>query len=311
MKKIIFYNLLFLILLFFATEICSYIVLSIRYKNDEDLPLKYHLMKHRKIENFGFRPIEYGNPEKGSVLLFGCSYAYGHDLKENQTFSKKLADMTERTVINRAAPAEGPAFMYFQLINTEIIKNIKNIFNEKNINENVKYIIYEYIPGHKIRNEHYRYNLNSEFFKIRYKLKNDKLIYYKPFFPLSHSLFSVIFLEEAQQLKTLRNEEYLKLMTVKLLRESYKLAKQHFPKAKFIILYLPDGQGDVNECVNEEKNLLNSVSNDIKVFAYSDLFPQIGEDKYWLPYDKTHPSALFWEEFTPVLVNALNLTNED
>lgn len=109
------YNLLF----FQQTDRVKYIINSINKENvinwlkwlDYGKKLQtfndtYEQRNYFSVEN---RYKTVGSKNKKPVVIFGCSFAYGEYLKDNQTFGYKLSKQTGRTVYNFAYSGWGPA----------------------------------------------------------------------------------------------------------------------------------------------------------------------------------------------------------
>lgn len=62
--------------------------------------------------------------QKPPIVVFGCSFAQGQFLQDNQTFSYKLAHILKRPVYNRAFPGRGIGLMYWQSIDKGFYKNV-------------------------------------------------------------------------------------------------------------------------------------------------------------------------------------------
>ncbi len=326
-KRIIFINFCVFFVLFLILEICSFFYLYTKYHDEYDRNIglfknfSYHLTKNPTIERLekNLRPVEYRDITKRPIILFGCSFAYGHDLDKNETFSYKLADYSNRTVINRARQGEGPAFMYYQLSNKNIIKSIKDLISPphthlNNINKDVEYVIYVNITGHPIRNFEYRYNFSDNIFRIKYKIKDNQFIENKVLFPFLHSFHTSQLIEKCIENYYYKNPEFIDSVYEKTMIESINLAFKEFPNSKFVILLIPDGKDDAKNY--EEFKTLNykridyimkKVNSDnlivIDVQKYISLKDSV---KYWLPNDN-HPSAQAWEEIVPIIIKNLHI----
>ena len=200
MKKILTINLVILLILLVIIECFAYFKLYNRYKND--IKIYNEIIGKKAIIPMGYkkvttpnendllsnmRPIEYRDVNKRPIILFGCSYTEGFGLEEDETFSKKLANYTNRTVINRGKSGTGIPFLYYQLSNEKVIKELP---------KNSEFIIYTLIPDHFPRLFRYRNFVLTGDHTLRYKIENEQLVIDKPIFKIFHSLFSVILLEE-------------------------------------------------------------------------------------------------------------------
>ncbi len=307
-KKIIFINFLIFLLLLIISEIFSFHYLKTKYNNDI---FRYSKIQNPTNEKYNWlRPVEYRDNSKAPILLFGCSYAYGFELEEDKTFSRKLADYTNRTVVNRAFQAEGPAFMYKQLEDPHVVAEIK----EKLAHIEPTVILYVFISGHPMRTFKYRCFQGAEYFNDRYTIdKNNKLKKNQPNNILSifHSLYTVILIEKIKENIDLKNKDKVNKTNTLLFSESYKKAKKYFPNAKFVIIGYPDGIDDNNISENFKQlqdNLNKEIpNNNIFFIDIYKIFPDIFNRQYWLANDPVHPSAEAWEKLTPIIADKLDL----
>lgn len=310
MKKIIIVNIIAIIFVFSIIEIISYANLYKKYKDaiinynkiinrKTIFPLSYKKVvlpnKNNLLDNF--RPIEKRDKEQKPIVLFGCSYTYGFGLEDNQTFSYKLANATNRTVINRGKSGTGLPFLYYQL-------NDKNIINE--LPKDTEYIIYTLIPDHFARLYRYRNFALTGDHTLRYKIKNDKLVIDKPFLNAIHSLFSVIILEEYLAEKNYQNDSKDFQLFNKLMDESKILINENFKDAKFVILYYK-GPFDTDNTIDKIVEDYVNRNKDITLININEEFPYIQKDKdYWL-LDNDHPSEKAWDLIVPRIIEKLNI----
>lgn len=311
MKKKIIVNLSIILVIFIIVELLSCVVLSKKYGNNikdyvkitQNKNIKIPLMKYSKTElpskkwlYENLRPIEYRNQDKQPIILFGCSYTYGFGLKENETFSRKLADYTNRTVINRGKSGTGIPFLYYQLNDEELINQLP---------KNSEYIIFTLIPDHFPRLFRYRNFVLTGDHTLRYKIKDNKLVVDKPLSPVLHSLFTSIIIEEYLAEKNGQNRTKVDKLFKKLMEESYIKIKKEFQNAKFVILYY-ENPLDAESAYNNELEILKNISEDIQIINIKKEIPDIFEDKYWIE-DKSHPSAQAWDKIIPMLDKELKL----
>ncbi len=312
MKKIITINIILILIIFFIAEITSYSVLLGKYKEALEnfnaitgkktiIPLNYNKTTLETKEELlsTFRPIEKRNTHKRPIVLFGCSYTEGFGLEENQTFSRKLANYTDRTVINRGRSGTGLNFLYMQLSD----KNIRNI-----LPENPEYIIYTLIPDHFPRLYRYRAFVVGKL-SLKYKIKNNKLEEDKPIFINLHSLFTSIVLEEyISHRKFWADATDFKLFN-KILDESYKLIQEHFPSTKFVILYYKGPFDTNNEHIDNAIKSYLSRNKDIIFIEIDKELPELRQSKkYWL-IDDEHPSEKAWDLIVPLVAKKLNINS--
>ena len=315
LKKLFLYNLIAIICLFIAIELSSYVFLCTKYKEDIinfrkimypenkiNLPLiSYKIAKNQSEKSLydTLRPISYKDSKKNPIVLFGCSYTDGFGLNENETFSFKLSEYTNRTVYNRGRSATGIPFMYHQLINKDIV----NLFPK-----NTDVFIYTLIPDHFSRLFRYRSWIMNGDHTIKYKLnKENKLVRDKIKVPLLHTFFTSIIIEQYIENKQTQNYENTKALSIKLFEESYKQIKNNFDNAKFVILYIECPLDGENIHLNYIKEFATNTNNNIVLINANEHIQDLKTNKkYWLN-DDSHPSALFWDTIIPILSKELKL----
>lgn len=238
-----------------------------------------------------FRKPVNAKSKKAPIYIFGCSFAYGDKLKDNETFGTKLAELTNRPVYNFAYPGFSVQHMIYQLDNMD--------FSEY---PTPKTIIYVYISDHirrmltdfnqPVQNVQYpRYELkNGEL-----KLKNRIHFSYVNFYCLRKILCYF------QKINAENKENEAK--NFELLEKHFLLAnskiKSKFPNAEFIILlYNPTEQ----EFFRDKKALEDA---NIKVITTADLSPiNLSGEDFKLP--DSHPSPKVWEFLTPKFVEKMS-----
>ncbi len=311
--KLIFINLILLILLLFILEVLSFIKLAETYNEKLDVYNTFEYFKYKRIYNktrennpYKFRPIEYRNPHKRPILLFGCSYTYGHTLKDNETLSRKLEDYTNRTVINRGFNGEGASLIYFQASDPIIMKNIERSLippktKEKDVNTDFEYIIYTFISGHPKRNFLYKINIFDRYFNLRYELKNNKLERRIIKHTLLHSSYTFKLFYNFINNKFIPSNTYQELVFKAEIEESFKLLKKYYPNSKIAIIIYPDGQNDIY--INKASQILKDFK-DVTFIKVADYIPDIYDDKYWL---YNHPSPYALDKLVPIIAKELNI----
>ena len=241
MKKIIFIVISFIIF-FLLLEFSIYSIFVYKQKQmvastNFDLPNEYNYsFKYNFIDSiinseYTYRKkVSFGNNQK--ILIFGCSYAYGAQLEEEDTFGYKLAKKLNATVYNRSFPGLGLQHMYYQINNN----SFDNYVQDKNIDS----IIYVYMDDHI--NRLYSAYWGSPFqniFNIRYCIKNEKLKKFETRFPFINILFitkGIRNIAYKQYSKTNFFNKNSNELTLKLLNESHKELKAKYPNAQFILL---------------------------------------------------------------------------
>ena len=332
---IIFVNLIAVILLFF---IADYSVSKIAYNHDvKELINNKIIQDSNSIEKFKYKigmhhfrnlwklnDWQYGSLErdyvtdsqKKSVIIFGCSFAFGAWLERDKNFSAILSKLTNRTVYNRAYSACGFGHMLWQ--------TQQELFY-KSINIPPEYAIYIYIPDHLIRSCHYKYGislLNDDNFYLSYEIKNGKLVEkVNPFF-LNLSRLNIIknynykvFCSSLYYAKDKdKNIEFIKLHFIQARNE----LKKRYPNIKFIILKYPFNYYEGNDYSNDIYEKANMES--YKDTRWSDLEKEgfiiielnkdiigfdVNDKEYQLP--DGHPNTKAWEIIAPKVVELTGL----
>ncbi len=242
MKKIIVCNLILFILALFLLEFVSMILyckkIRIRFQmqNSKDLIQK---IKYTKARNYStddflhlFTKTMPKNPTKRPILVIGCSYVHGSGLEEEQTFSYKLFQKTNREVYKRGIPGGGIQLALHQFETGEIQKDVSD----------AEYIIYIYVDYHLQRLYDYQLDYVETLVNQRYKLKDNKLVKInQPKFPFYYSLFSVKTIQQAiEEIKTDKEIENYSLFNA-VMEKLMKEAKNSYKDTKFIILLYPSG----------------------------------------------------------------------
>lgn len=297
--KILFFNICIIVCLLFMLEGVSYSIIYIKCKDcltlHKNLPIGINEMSYKKIkkfslENIDFRPVSYKKSNKRPVILFGCSFTYGSFLNDNQTFSYKLSNYTNRTVYNKGIGGAGVPLMYYFLKSTNIKKDIPD----------AEFIIYTFIGDHLCRLFKYRsWPLGTQSM-IKYKIINDKLIEEKPFSTLFQSTYMSKLWEEDYANFLCDHKQYKKIFYA-LMDASMKEAKEKYPGVKFVFFVY--GYNSDKELIDELKN------RGFIVIYFSDLqIParELSKDKYY-GIDHAHPSEAAWDLIVPRLSKKLNM----
>ena len=253
---------------------CSY-----KFKYEKD---PFAGIKIRDIADFG---------SNHKILLFGCSYAYGAGLEPEQTFGYKLAKKLHAKLWNRSNPGWTISHMYYQT------QGENKDFNIDDINENIDAIIYINMPNHINRlNMFYWGNIFENFYNLRYKLEDNKLVRQYVHFPLIHIFFiSKAIHETIERIKFSDEKENYKLF-ISILNESHKNLIKKYPNAKFIIIeYNAD---DLNKYKKEIEQSGWNLYNTYDILGYE---INLEDDKYHFPNDP-HPTEAAWDIITDKFV---------
>ncbi len=240
--------------------------------------------------------------KKGDILVFGCSYAEGHGLKNEETFEYKLANYTNRTVYNRGLGGQGPQLMLYQLRDP----------NFKNVVPNADYIIYIFIEDHFNRLYKHRNWPFLNLVSVKYDLVGDKLIENELNYPWGYS--AIIRFYEEQRTNNYSQEEKEELL-LKILEESHKKSKELYPNSKFFILNYPQGVfiTDKTSPVRHQymfsenfKTGINKIG--IKTINADELTSgKIIDKKYQISGYDDHPNSQAWDLIVPLIAKKINL----
>lgn len=280
-------------------ELLSYQALCYHYKYIYDksliqyspitIPNDDHLLTN-------FRPTEYRDKNKPPIFLFGCSYVAGAELKDNQTFSRKLADYTNRTVYNRGKSGLGIYYFYYLLNSEKIIKDLP---------QNPQYIIWVLIPDHILRMYRYRSVPFMGIYNLRSKIKNGQIVTDNISCKFLHSFFTSVVVEEFIAEARYANKAKTDFMFIKLFKESDKLIKKKFPNTKLVVVSF-DLYNYIPKDYYRRLQLLKEEIPDIQIIDLNKEIPEIADKQYILD-DKIHPNEQAWDKIVPVLAKKLNL----
>ncbi len=284
----------------------------------ENIKPKYrYFRKVRHLKHF-FKDYDFldfkGNKEDKSIILFGCSFAYGAFLEDSDTFAYKLSMQTGRTVYKRALCTMGFGQMLY-------LSESETLYNS--LNDKPEYAIYVYIPDHLFRSCHYKYGVSSDYgdnYYLSYVLKSGKLEEKTPFINYlnSMSIFHDISKNIFCSYKNYATNE----------KENFDFIKAHFTKAKnnlqkvypnlkFVIIKYAFNDNNPDFYDKDSSEYANMISFNSKRwkeledegFIVLDVKKLTGidvnDEKYQLP-DK-HPNAKAWDIITPKVIDALKL----
>ena len=269
---------------------CLYPSYFVKLKHFDDV---YEIMKQK------FRPIMNPNSTKDSILIFGCSYAYGYVFDNKETISYVLSKYSKRPIINRAYMGWGISHMLYQLRNDAELKNY-----------NPKYIIYVVMDGsgHFERLCYTNFSdLYAEEYYYTYKLKNGELVENKPLFNLYYnlSLFRHIhnkFINKNVYNKFEKNDEKLFDLFVKHFKtinaEIKKIWKDKDGNSpEFIILTFEGTKSEIwQEELEKEGIKVIDISKTIGIENINEL-----EKGFFEPEIASHPNGKLWKELVPKL----------
>ena len=232
------------------------------------------------------------NYKKAPILIYGCSYAYGYKLKENEHIGYFLSDLAKRPVYNYGISAKGVQHALY------IMQHAPKIVPDP------EYIIYIFMND-QIRRMYMPCGFTNYFNFFEYKninnnfiLKKDKglLKYLKNTF-----LYKSIIRETFCKGRYLKEEEKFKLFKM-YLQEMNKETKNRYPNAKFILI-IYDRQHDWH-IVLTDKHIQEIKNMGIDVIDLSEYFgDKLLQKEYQINDDPHgHPNAKAWQMIAQKLI---------
>ena len=197
-----------------------------------------------KEDNKGRAPdrTEYKNSEP--IVVFGCSFAYGHRLNASQTFSRKLSEKLKRTVYNRAYCGAGFQHAYKQSLSDNFYKTVPPS----------KTVIYILIEDHFRRICGETFFLYDNYLNIHYKYKNGRFIednynnFIYRFLKSSYLLKYIRFNLKFQNFLNPKNFDEISDEALAYLVQTRNNLEQHWNnKINFIVLVYD--KGDITDCL--------------------------------------------------------------
>lgn len=290
----IFRILLVNILLFIALFALSEFVLF--QKNLNKVPgIKYRIEKipyRNLLSPERFRPVSGESFNKRPIILFGCSFAYGFSLKDEETIGYKLSQLSKRPVYNYAV--QGKAFQNALFI-------IQKKLYDTHI-KNPEYVIYIMMSDH-IRRLYS--NVCAEDFvgQPEYKLnKNGEMILVKDYFPLWRQFYSFYYFNNIIFQLWLKDDyvRHNKYVTA-YFKSMKKYITLQYPDIKFVILMY----GDKNNFGLD----MSELENDGFIVLQTEEISGVNllQRKYQKSDSDTHPVSEAWEIVAPALVDRLKL----
>lgn len=311
MKKIVFYNILFIFIFAILLELSACFISFLMNKDEIRDIGAMNLKAFRAM--FSFRkfelkedsfPIEIfkGKSDK-SIIVYGGSYAWGCSLERNQTFPYMLSKYTGKTVYNAALPGMGNASMLYRL----------GLEKRRNPKINADTIIYICINDHLRRNLMFTPNTLFNEFSAKYNLDKDNNLRMTKYSKIKYFLYSLYITRLFTQAYAVKmhSSTYSVKLFKKITEESYKLSKQIFPNSKFIIIFYCDDITEFPDDNKSEEPFMLTVLKDIQkqnpdIILLNSMDFACGQDILDGKYkacDNIHPSKEVWEKFVPEFVN--------
>ena len=252
----------------------------------------YYLFRDKKY----IRTPEGLNFNKKPIILYGCSFVYGYQLDNNETFSKKLSEQSKRPIHNYAISSSG-------IQNILFLMERKNHFQEF---EEPEYIIYTFIDDH-IRRLYQPCNTFDSVEHIKYKETNNELVRDNSILKFLHLLFIYnkikkhYFYNFIFEQKKDKNFDIIK----KHLIQAKKYANKNYPNTKFVILLYPSGNENEKSWYTFTSRWKELEQEDFIIYNLNDLTKENLQKNEYKIADKAHPNGKAWDIIVPALIKEL------
>ncbi len=288
---------------------CENLKLKINDKfQNNNFPISFHpgikRMEIINLEEFkDYRKTWTRKPEglnytKKPIVIFGCSYAYGFGLDNEQTFSYKLSHLTKRPVYNRAVAGWGFQHMLNQVRQNKFYIDVPE----------PEYVIYIMI------NDHFRRLyvpsfmtecLLDETYNLRYERKDKKLILKKEKNALLEFIHRLYITQKIEHfyinnilLKSDNYEQYFSFALQHLV-ESKNEMKKHWKNTKYVVILYQTFPHDNLFIEQLKKNgfIVISLKYDYNLNLHT---PEYMSQDY-------HPKEQAWDLLTKKISESLNI----
>ncbi len=158
-----------------------------KYRSNQEINLPKYFIKLTPMsqqyiyEKRNFRPVMNPDSKKESIIIFGCSYAYGYVFNNNQTISYVMSKYSDRPIYNKAMNCWGIQHAIYQLKDKNFYKEIKT---------KPKYIFYVLMDnsGHYERLYYTAFpDITANNYYLTYKQSGNNLTERKPFLNLYYN----------------------------------------------------------------------------------------------------------------------------
>ncbi|MBQ4123945.1 hypothetical protein IJD44_09560 [bacterium] len=264
---------------------------------------RYQVFPVNPKDTFGKRGVLFGEIDetKKSVIIMGCSFGFGVDLKDGQTLPDKIQTMTGRKTLNLAYPAHGIQHVLYK------IKNFDEFNNEV---ENAEYVIYIFITDHLRRLYLNYFDKYAQYKYLRYIKKNNTLIENNfSVVPLDYFKTTTIARRSNDFFYTLKSDDekfdFLKMHIL----ESQKELKKKNPNCKFVtIVYNTSVTSERMGVANFHTDRWTELEDEGIIVINFDTakYDFLNEDKY-IAQDELHPSEAAWDRLMPTIIRRLKL----
>lgn len=240
-----------------------------------------------------FRPPVIGDPNKPQMIILGCSLAKGFGLYEEETLANKISKLTNRTVFNLGVSMNGPQNIHNQLSQPILYQVIQNADT----------LIYVFDSYQLQKMYYFQPSIFEAQVAYRLENKNGEL---KEVKPILTGLYKYSVIKRFQTMlvdKKIKDRAAMFDLFKQIMNDCQKMAQQHYPNAKFVIL------------VTDDKNPKSLTFSEIKqledmgfiVLKVSDLTTENLDDPSYHLIDRYHPSSKYWDAVATPLVQKLGI----
>ena len=293
MKKVVLVN---ISIIFFVIaiavlsfEIYAFYTTKQHNKNLGNLDIKYSREMHSYQDFYRYfkknliRPIENKNSELNPILIFGCSYAYGQNIKEDETFSHHIAKYVKNPVYNFASGGWSIANTLYQTQKEPMLQQLK---------KEPVYVIYVYTPVQFHRMYLHVYDSGDNHLTVHYDYKNGKLKEINPSLAL-YSFYSVKKIDNAIAMYKMNSGNYIKNQEIltAFFKETLKEFKKYWKNTKYYILVYENEKDSYMENIGQETEWeIINLSEIVNIDIYNPKYTVSNTDK--------HPNKNAWDLIT-------------
>lgn len=234
------------------------------------------------------------NSQKRPICFVGCSFTEGGGLKTEETFAYKISRLTNRTVYLKGISGTGFSYVYYQIANKLIPKD-------------VEYIIYTYIEDHHTRLYKYQIFMENPQMNLRYKIdKNGKLEQIHNHFNFINALYiTKLFQENISENRAQKEKRDSKLFRA-MMTDLMLQMKKNYPATKFVFLAYPQNNSEREKISPKFENFIKSL--DCVYLNAEELSGEnLGSQEWKIKGEGAHPSTEAWDKVAPNFIKALNL----
>lgn len=318
--KIILFNICFFLLFFVLLEFIATIIMMNNQKVHLDysfnvIPFNETYKAWDNNDNDTYKitasrrkPVGIEYTKKKPIVIFGGSFGYGDQLRDNQNFSYKLSQMTQRPVYNRAFYGGCPAFMLYQLQDDDFYKNVPE----------PEFVIYVYIEDHINRLYYYTNWYPENRLYLRYHIVDNKIKRVdEEQFIYKLSFLNIVKIIQRQIVSLKYNDVSNSFQLLfRIFEESQKEMQKHgWKNTKIVFIKYRDYWPTDKEqnCAygvyiddNEHWDVLKNMG--ITILDTKNMVGnKICSPEYVISDSDTHPNEEAWNLLTPIIVEQLNL----